>query len=191
MDAAYGKTWPAGGRTGSPTAPTPSTRSRSSRSPPTCRRRGRVLDVGCGEGQVARLAGGTAAGSSSASTRPAQIVAPRKRGGGPVYARPAPTRSVRRRGVRRRRRVPGVRAHRRRRRGDRRGRPGPAARRPLRLLPQPPAAADARQRLDRRPHPRPPEQYWRIGPYLIEDSAIEEVDKDVFIPFIHRPMSRY
>jgi SAM-dependent methyltransferase len=37
----------------------------------------------------------------------------------------------------------------------------------------------------------PPEQYWRIGPYLIEDETIEEVEKDVFIPFIHRPMSRY
>lgn len=37
----------------------------------------------------------------------------------------------------------------------------------------------------------PPEQYWRIGPYLIEDSSIEEVEKDVFIPFIHRPLSRY
>ncbi|MGE0881235.1 MAG: methyltransferase domain-containing protein [Acidimicrobiia bacterium] len=37
----------------------------------------------------------------------------------------------------------------------------------------------------------PPEQYWRIGPYLIEDLSIEEVEKDVFIPFIHRPLSRY
>jgi len=37
----------------------------------------------------------------------------------------------------------------------------------------------------------PPEQYWRIGPYLIEDHSIEEVEKDVFIPFIHRPLSRY
>ena len=37
----------------------------------------------------------------------------------------------------------------------------------------------------------PPEQYWRIGPYLIEDSSLEEVEKDVFIPFIHRPLSRY
>ncbi len=35
------------------------------------------------------------------------------------------------------------------------------------------------------------EQYWRIGPYLIEDEGVEEVDKDVFIPFIHRPVSRY
>ena len=37
----------------------------------------------------------------------------------------------------------------------------------------------------------PPEQYWRIGPYLLEDNSLEEVEKNVFIPFIHRPMSRY
>jgi SAM-dependent methyltransferase len=37
----------------------------------------------------------------------------------------------------------------------------------------------------------PPEQYWRIGPYLQEDSTLEEVEKGVFIPFIHRPLSRY
>jgi len=35
------------------------------------------------------------------------------------------------------------------------------------------------------------EQYWRIGPYLTEHSTLEEVEKDVFIPFIHRPLSRY
>ena len=32
------------------------------------------------------------------------------------------------------------------------------------------------------------EQYWRIGPYLVEDASLEEVEKDVFIPFIHRPL---
>ena len=37
----------------------------------------------------------------------------------------------------------------------------------------------------------PPEQYWRIGPYLREDETLEEVEKGVFIPFIHRPLSRY
>ncbi len=37
----------------------------------------------------------------------------------------------------------------------------------------------------------PPEQYWRIGSYLVEDHSIEEVEKDIFIPFIHRPLSRY
>ncbi|MFV1989451.1 MAG: class I SAM-dependent methyltransferase [Acidimicrobiales bacterium] len=37
----------------------------------------------------------------------------------------------------------------------------------------------------------PPEQYWRIGDYLVEDLSIQEVQKDVFIPFIHRPLNRY
>ena len=37
----------------------------------------------------------------------------------------------------------------------------------------------------------PPEQYWRIGAYLVEDESDEEVEKGVFIPFIHRPLSRY
>lgn len=37
----------------------------------------------------------------------------------------------------------------------------------------------------------PPEQYWRIGPYLVETESIEEVEKDVFIRFLHRPLSRY
>lgn len=37
----------------------------------------------------------------------------------------------------------------------------------------------------------PPEQYWRIGPYLVEAESVEEVEKDVFIRFLHRPLSRY
>ncbi|MFM8267524.1 MAG: class I SAM-dependent methyltransferase [Ilumatobacteraceae bacterium] len=37
----------------------------------------------------------------------------------------------------------------------------------------------------------PPEQYWRIGPYLVEDETVEEVEKGVFIPFVHRPLGRY
>lgn len=37
----------------------------------------------------------------------------------------------------------------------------------------------------------PPEQYWRIGPYLVEESTLEEVQKDVFVRFVHRPLSRY
>jgi SAM-dependent methyltransferase len=35
------------------------------------------------------------------------------------------------------------------------------------------------------------EQYWRIGPYLVEDVSLEEVEKQVWIPFVHRPLSRY
>lgn len=35
------------------------------------------------------------------------------------------------------------------------------------------------------------EQYWRIGPYLREDTTLEQVDNGVWIPFVHRPLSRY
>ena len=37
----------------------------------------------------------------------------------------------------------------------------------------------------------PPEQYWRVGPYLSEAMTIEEVDAGVRLPFFHRPLSRY
>ncbi len=37
----------------------------------------------------------------------------------------------------------------------------------------------------------PPEQYWRVGNYLDEAVTVEEVRKDVFIRFVHRPLSRY
>ena len=37
----------------------------------------------------------------------------------------------------------------------------------------------------------PPEQYWRIGPYLPESVSIEEVDSGVRLPFFHRPLGRY
>jgi SAM-dependent methyltransferase len=37
----------------------------------------------------------------------------------------------------------------------------------------------------------PPEQYWRIGSYLTESANVEEVERDVFIRFLHRPLHRY
>jgi SAM-dependent methyltransferase len=37
----------------------------------------------------------------------------------------------------------------------------------------------------------PPEQYWRVGPYLLETESIEEVELGVEIRFLHRPLSRY
>ena len=37
----------------------------------------------------------------------------------------------------------------------------------------------------------PPEQYWRIGPYLVEQDSVEQVERGVFIRFVHRPLSRY
>jgi SAM-dependent methyltransferase len=35
------------------------------------------------------------------------------------------------------------------------------------------------------------EHYWRVGPYLREDIVSEEVDPGVWLPFAHRPLSRY
>lgn len=35
------------------------------------------------------------------------------------------------------------------------------------------------------------ERYWRVGPYLEESVALEEVDPGVRIAFAHRPLSRY
>lgn len=35
------------------------------------------------------------------------------------------------------------------------------------------------------------EQYWRIGPYLTESVMNEEIAPGVHLPFVHRPVSRY
>ena len=35
------------------------------------------------------------------------------------------------------------------------------------------------------------ERYWRVGPYLREGVTVEEVDAGIEIPFYHRPLSRY
>jgi SAM-dependent methyltransferase len=37
----------------------------------------------------------------------------------------------------------------------------------------------------------PPEQYWRVGSYLTESADVEEVEHGVFIRFRHRPLGRY
>ena len=35
------------------------------------------------------------------------------------------------------------------------------------------------------------EQYWRVGPYLPDDQAMEEVSPGIKLPFLHRPLYRY
>jgi SAM-dependent methyltransferase len=37
----------------------------------------------------------------------------------------------------------------------------------------------------------PPEQYWRVGEYLPESVTMERVDQGVVLPFAHRPLGRY
>jgi SAM-dependent methyltransferase len=35
------------------------------------------------------------------------------------------------------------------------------------------------------------EQYWRVGPYLVPDVSMEELAPGVVLPFVHRPLSHY
>ncbi len=35
------------------------------------------------------------------------------------------------------------------------------------------------------------EQYWRIGPYLDEDRSLEQVEPGIWLPYVHRPLSFY
>jgi SAM-dependent methyltransferase len=35
------------------------------------------------------------------------------------------------------------------------------------------------------------EQYWRVGPYLTPDVTMEELAPGVTLPFVHRPLSQY
>jgi SAM-dependent methyltransferase len=153
----------------------------------------RVLDVGCGEGQVARLAVRVGA-TTVVGVDPtwAQVVVARQRGGGPDYARAAaaalPCRS------RAFDAVVACLVFEHVRSVDaaieevaRVLRPGGRfcffLNHPLLQTPNSGWIDD--QVLD------PPEQYWRIGPYLVEDETVEQVEPGVFIPFVHRPLSRY
>ena len=152
----------------------------------------RVLDIGTGDGQVARLAARLGAEVVGIDPTWNQLTVARARGGGPVYARtgaaalPFPDESFDTvlaclvfehieavdEAIAEVARVlqPG-------------GRFLFFLNHPLLQTPNSGWIDD--QILD------PPEQYWRIGAYLKEDATIEEVSKDVFIPFIHRPMHRY
>ena len=153
-----------------------------------------VLDLGCGEGQIARLIARTGSGQVVVGVDPtqSQIDVAKERGGGADYA------------------VAGASSL-----------PHPDASFDAVLAclvfehidPLEPAVAEVARVL--RPggrfafflnHPLlqtpgsgwiddhmidPPDQYWRVGPYLVESANVEEVQKDVFIPFVHRPLSRY
>lgn len=146
----------------------------------------RVLDVGTGEGQVARLA--ARGGASVAGVDPAwaQLGAARERAGGPVYARAEAAALPFAGGA-----FDAVVACLVFEHIDD---PDAAVAEVARVL-----AAGGRFLLFLN-HPllQTPgsgwiddhildEQYWRVGPYLVEDSTLEEVEKGVHIPFVPCP----
>jgi SAM-dependent methyltransferase len=151
----------------------------------------RVLDVGCGEGQVARRVAALGA-ALVAGVDPAvgQLRVARERGGGPRYARARadalPVRDDSVDAVV----VSLVLEH---------------------VDPLEPTIAEVARVLRRggrfvlflnHPLLQTPgsgwvddreleEQYWRVGPYLPDDVGADEVAPGVTLPFVHRPLSRY
>ena len=151
-----------------------------------------VLDLGCGEGQIARLAAaGGAARAVGVDASDAQIREARRRGGGPSYLRGRPPVCPSGRAGATPGGVPRARAPGGPRRRPRRGRPRGLTRWAVRGVRQPPPVPDPGQRLGRRPGPRPAQADRRVGPYLPETVTVEEVDRDVRLPFFHRPLGRY
>ena len=152
-----------------------------------------VLDMGCGDGQISRMLAGRGAHVVGIDPTWNQLSVATERGGGPAYARaeaaaaavPDASRST-----------PSSRAScsststtstRRSREVARVSRAGGRFSFFLNhpLLQTPGSGWIDDQMLD------PPEQYWRIGPYLDEAETDEQVEHGVYIRFLHRPLSRY
>jgi SAM-dependent methyltransferase len=150
----------------------------------------RVLDLGCGEGQVARRVAALGAEVVGVDPTGAQLATARARGGGPHYVRAAAEA------------VP---------LGDGSFDAALSCLVFEHLDPFEPAVAEVARVLApggrfalflNHPLLQAPgsgwvidhildEQYWRVGPYLPDDHAMEEVAPGVDLPFMHRPLYRY
>ena len=150
----------------------------------------RVVDVGCGEGQVARRVAKLGAEVVGVDPTVAQVTVARERGGGPHYVLAAAEAMPFR---------------------DASFDAGLSCLVFEHLDPFEPAIAEVGRVLApgarfmlflNHPLLQAPgsgwvidhildEQYWRIGPYLVEDHSMEEVAPGVVLPFIHRPISAY
>jgi SAM-dependent methyltransferase len=150
----------------------------------------RVLDVGCGEGQVARRVAGTGAEVVGIDPTVAQLTVARERAGGPHYTLATADAMPLQDGAFDAALSCLVFEH---------------------LEPFEPAVAEIARVLApggrfalflNHPLLQAPgsgwvidhildEQYWRVGPYLPDDHAMEEIAPGVDLPFMHRPLYRY
>jgi SAM-dependent methyltransferase len=151
----------------------------------------RVLDVGCGEGQVARRVAALGAGFvAGVDPTAAQVAVAQARGGGPRYARGSAEALPWATGAFDAVVVCLVLEH---------------------VEPFEPAIAEIARVLSpggkfvlllNHPLLQTPEsgfvidhdlgeQYWRLGAYLADDNALEEVAPGVELTFLHRPLYRY
>ena len=150
----------------------------------------RILDVGCGEGQVARrlfAAGGAVVGVDPVA---AQLAVARERAGGPRYVRAGadalPWRDASFDGVVICLALEHVHDFERALlEAARVLEPGGTF---LLLVGHPLLQAPGSGWIDDREYD---ERYWRIGTYLREGAVVDEVAPGVAFEFIHRPVSRY
>jgi SAM-dependent methyltransferase len=150
----------------------------------------RVLELGTGEGQVARALGAVCTAVVGIDTSAEQLRAARARAGGPSYARASATRLPFGAGsfdavvaclvLEHVEDLDAVL--------DETARVLEGGGRFLLLLNHPLLQAPGSGWIDDRVVG---EQYWRVGPYLPEVSTLEQVERGVFIRFFHRPLHRY
>ncbi|MET0325271.1 MAG: class I SAM-dependent methyltransferase [Ilumatobacteraceae bacterium] len=150
----------------------------------------RVLDIGCGEGQVARRIAGVGALAVGLDPTASQVATARRRAGGPAYARARAEALPCRSGSFDTVVVCLALEHVQ----DLDAAIGEVARvlepggRFVLLLCHPLLQAPGSAWID---DAGTGEHYWRIGAYLDEDTAVDAVAPGVDLVFIHRPLSRY
>jgi SAM-dependent methyltransferase len=153
---------------------------------------GRVVDIGCGEGQVARLAARGGARSIGIDASWSLVSIARGRGGGPAFGRALATALPFRESSFDAAVVCLVLEH----LDDLEAVASEIARvlepggRLCCVLNHPLTQTPGSGQIDDHTVD-PPERYWRVGPYLVEQAGVEQVERGVFIRFVHRPLSRY